>query len=92
MSGREIDTWTKSNAGTVDWNWMTPAKIARFYGTRASHELNEDHVKRKGDGPVIAAPLEAFEADPVATRQQLRELPHLRNPHWRDFCPGDLPL
>ena len=51
VSGREIDTWTKSNAGTVDWNWMTPAKIARFYGTRASHELKEDHMKRKGDGP-----------------------------------------
>ena len=39
----------------------------------------------KQNAPLIANLLESFEADPVTTRQQLKELPELRDPFISDL-------
>jgi len=86
-SGREIDTKTKSIAGTAHWNNKTAAEIARFQGIRAKYpgESEEEYDRGKQNGPLIAALLESFDADSVTTRQQLRELHELRDPFISDL-------
>ena len=41
-SGREVDTKTKSIAGTASWNNKTSAEIARYHGTRAKMEWESE--------------------------------------------------
>jgi len=61
-SGREIDTKTKSIAGTAPWNNKTAAEHARFQGTRARDEgePEEDYTRKKRNGPLIANLLDSF--------------------------------
>ena len=42
-------------------------------------ESGEEYTGRKQNGPLIAALIDSFDVDPVTTRQQLRELPELRD-------------
>jgi len=39
----------------------------------------------KQNGPLIATLIDSFEVDPVTTRQQLRELPELRDTFISDL-------
>ena len=96
-TGREVDTKTKSVAGDQSWNEKTAAEIGRVQATRAEYqgELEEDYTRRKQNGPLIAALIDTFDADPVTTRQQLRELPEIRDSFISDlfaelifFCDG----
>jgi len=48
-------------------------------------EPDEDYLRSRQNGPLIAALLDTFDLDPVATRQQLRELPELRDPFISDL-------
>ena len=86
-SGREIDTKTKSIAGPAAWNDKTASEIARFQGIRAKYtnESEEDYSNAKQNGPLIAALIDSFEADPATTRKQLRELPELRDSFISDL-------
>jgi len=86
-SGREVDTKTKSIAGEYEWNNKTAAETARVQGTilREEEESEEEYSRRKQNGPLIAVLLDSFEADPATTRQQLRELPELRDPFISDL-------
>ena len=86
-SGREIETKTKTVAGTAAWNNMTAAEVGRFQGTRGrnTHESDENFARRKRNGPFIANLIDSFDADPVTTRQQLRELPELRDTFISDL-------
>ena len=61
-SGREVDTKTKSIAGTAPWNNKTAAEHARFQGTRARDEgePEEDYTRKKRNGPLIANLLDSF--------------------------------
>jgi len=89
VSGRDVNTKkkTKSIAGTGSWHNKTAAGIARRQGIREkfANESQEDYTRKNHNGPLIATLLDSFDADPVTTRQQLRELPGLR-----DFFIGDL--
>jgi len=80
-SEREVDTKTKSVAGTGGWNGKTAAEVGRYQGVRAKdeEEPEEDYTRKKQKGPLIATLLDSFDADPDATRQHLRELPELRD-------------
>ena len=73
-SEREVDTKTKSVAGTGGWNGKTAAENARYQGIRAKveGETEEDYIRRKQNGPLIAAWIDSFDADPDVTRQHLR--------------------
>ena len=85
--GRDVNTKTKSIAGTMTWNNKTAAEMARCQGTilRDEDESEEEYSGRKHNGPLIAALIDSFEADPATTRQQLRELPELRDPFIGDL-------
>ena len=100
-SGREVDTQTKSIAGDAPWNDKTAAEHARFQETRAraDGEDEEVHARMKKNGPLIADLLDTFDADTAFIRQQLRELPELRDPFISDhfalvvfLCDGFLTL
>jgi len=79
-SGREVDTLAKSIAGSELWYNTTAAEVARkgenlwFEG-----ESEEEAVRRTRNYPLIAVLLDFFDLDPATTRQQLRELPELRD-------------
>ena len=79
-SGREVDTKSKSMAGTSRWNNKTAAEIARSQGIRDRDEgePEEGYTRKNQNGLLIATLLDSFDVDPVATRQHLRELPELR--------------
>ena len=68
-SERLVDTKIKTIDGSARWNNKTAAEIARL----------------QGNGLSIAALLDSFDADPDATRQQLRELPGLRDSFISDL-------
>jgi len=80
-SGREIETQTKSIAGSDDWNYKTAAEIGRFQEIRLQdgNESEEEYFKCQRNDPIIADLLDSFDLDPTTTRQQLRELPELRD-------------
>ena len=86
-SGREVDTKAKSIAGTARWNGKTAAEHAHRQGTRAKlgSETEEEYNHCKHYCPLNAALIDSFDADPDATRQQLRELPELRDPFIGDL-------
>ena len=86
VSGREVDTTVKSVAGTAGWNNKTAIEIAQFQEMllQDDDESEEEYHKRLANGPLIVSLLESFDADPNATRQQLRTLPHLRDPFIGD--------
>ena len=86
-SGRDFDTKTKSIAGPAPWNNKTAAEVGRFQGIRAidEGESEEDFSRVKQNGPLIAALIDSFDADPATTRQQLRELPELRDAFISDL-------
>jgi len=73
-SGREIDTKTKSIAGTAGWNNKTAAEIARCQGTRRKidWESDEDYTRGKQNGPLIATLIDSYEENPWQVRTQLR--------------------
>jgi len=87
VTGREVDTKTESIAGEYDWNDKTVAEMANYQGIRAkmAHESEEDYTKKKQNGPLIANLLDSFDADPAAIRQELRELPELRDTFISDL-------
>ena len=87
VSGREVNTKTKSIAGTMIWNDKTAPEVAWCQGTRPrlTDELEADYLTKKQNGPLIAALLDSFDADSVTTRQQLRELPELRDAFISDL-------
>ena len=87
VSGREVDTQTKSIAGTARWNGKTAADIARYQGVRVkpAGELEEEYNRRKRNGPMIANWLDSYDVDAITTRQQLRELPELRDSFTSDL-------
>jgi len=86
-SGREVDIKTKSIAGYDLWNNKTAAEIGHDQGTRAqpAWEYDEDCLRKSHHGPLIAALIDSLDADPVTTRQQMRELPELRDPFVSDL-------
>ena len=86
-SGREVDTKTKSIAGTAVSNNKTAAEMARFQGTRGKdHGESDNEFARKHQmGPFIAALLDSFDSDPATTRQQLWELPEIRDSFMSDL-------
>ena len=80
-SGRSVDTTTKSMIGTSQWNNTTAAEQARFQGKRnkANDESEEEYLRAKVNGPLIADLLNDFEQDPERVRRGLRDLPEIRN-------------
>ena len=82
-----MNTTTKSLDGTSSGSNKTAADMARFQGTRAQYpwESDENYARGKQNGPLIATLLESFDADPVTVREQLRELPELRDPFISDL-------
>jgi len=80
-SEREVDTKTKSIAGPAPWNNKTAAEQARSQGTRVRPvgESGEVFYRKTKNGPLIADLLDSFNADPETTRQQLREVPGIRD-------------
>ena len=86
VSGRNVDTKAKSIPGIALWNNKTAAEIGRFQEIRAREaESAEVYARRRRNGPLIAALLDSFDANPATTRQQLRELPELRDPFISDL-------
>ena len=79
-SGREVDTQTKSLDGVDPWNNKNPAEIAQWVGAEPMdpEDTEEDYIRAKKNCLQIADLIESFDLDPATTRQQLRELPHLR--------------
>jgi len=86
-SERHVDTQTKTVAGHAAWNNKTAAEHALFQETRTKDEgeSEEEHQRMKQNGPLIAALLDSFDVDPVTTRQQLRELPGIRDSFISDL-------
>jgi len=86
-SERAIDTKPKSIDGNTGWNNKTAAEFARFQASRAiyDNESEEEYVRKKQNGPVIADLIDSFDHDPFTTRQQLRELPENRDPFISDL-------
>ena len=82
VSGRDIDIQIKSEAGSEPWNSKTAAEVARWVSTlqRLDEESEDEFNLKIQNCPLIADLIDSFEADPATTRQQLRELPHLRDP------------
>jgi len=80
-SGMEVNTKTKSIAGTASWSNKTAAEVGRFQEIRPkmARKSEEDSTRAKQNGPLIAALIDSFDLDPVHTRQQLREHPELRD-------------
>ena len=74
-SGREIDTKTKSIAGTARWNNKTASEMARYQGTRVKPEgePEEAHLWKKQNGPLIATLIDLNEQNPQQVRSQLRK-------------------
>ena len=75
-SGREVNTKTKSIAGTARWNNKTAAEIARYQGTRAkpdNGESEEEYTRGKQNGPLIATLIDSYEQNPQQVRTQLRK-------------------
>ena len=73
--GREIDTKTKSIAGTGGWNNKTAAENARIQETRATPEegeSDEEHARGKQNGPLIATLLDWFDQNHQQVRTQLQ--------------------
>ena len=54
--------------------------VVREPEAKSERKSEEEYARKKQNCPLIATLLDSFEADPAATRQQLRELPHLRDP------------
>ena len=83
VSGREVETTCK----TVATGLKAAAEIARFQGTRARYadESEEIFTRKKLNGPLIAILITSFDLDPVTTRQQLRELPGIRDSFISDL-------
>jgi len=86
-SEREVDTKTKTIAGSARWNNKTAAEIARLQGTRITfqNESEEEYTRKKRCCPLIASLIDSFDLDPATTRQYLRELPELRDPFIGDL-------
>ena len=74
-SGREIDTKTKSIAGTAPWNNTTAAEVARWSGSSGSwkDEKEENTARRKEFCPLIVMLLDSYEQNPQQVRDQLRQ-------------------
>ena len=86
-SGREVDTKLKTTVSPEAWSYKTAAEMARFQGSRAKEagESDEDYLKSKQNGPIIAALLDSFNLDPATTSQRLRELPEFRDSFISDL-------
>jgi len=79
-SGRKVHIKTRSIAGNARWNDTTAAEVARYRAElQNGQDLQEGFLLRLENCPQIAALLKKFQDDPATTRQQLRELPHLRD-------------
>ena len=80
-SGREVDTQIKSIAGSDLWHNKTAAEVAREgLNLWFDDDTEEEATRRKDKGPLIGGLLDSFDLDPVTTRHQLRQLPHIRDP------------
>jgi len=101
VSEREANLQDKSTSGTDAWNDMNALEVARWSVSepRDPEESDEEYALRSQNCPAVVTWLEAFEADPEATRRRLRQLPHLRDPFISDtfallvfLCDGLLTL
>ena len=75
-SGREVDTKTKSIAGTADWSNKLAAEVARRQGNRAKPydgESDEVFTRRMQNCLLIAILIESFEENPQQVRTRLRK-------------------
>ena len=74
-SGREIDTKTKSIAGTALGSNMTAVEVAQSQGTRTQDEWEskEEYTRGKINGPLIATLIASYEQNPQQVRTQLRK-------------------
>ena len=85
-SGREVDTKSKSYQGPNQYCDMTAADVGRYQTARDGRDVSaEEHARRWKNGPLIAELLDSFDADPVATRQHVRELPRYRDSFISDL-------
>jgi len=74
-SGKEIDTKRRSDVQN-----RTAAEQGRAMGgrTKRVNDTDEDHQRKKTNGPLCADLIDEYERDPVAARHRLRRLPGLR--------------
>jgi len=82
-SGRMVDITSRSTDGWAPWNNKTPQEIALLQMTESQQpeDTEKDYLRKVQNCPMIISLLDSFEADPVATRQQLRELPGICSPY-----------
>ena len=74
-SGREVDTKAKSIAGKATSSNKTAAEIGRYQGSRGSSEKEsqEEYIRRRQYGPLIATLIDSYEQNPQQVRTQLRK-------------------
>jgi len=82
-SGREIDLHRRAGGVGQNWRNKTALEVAVMASTRARYtdETEAEYKNAKLTGPVIAKLLQDFGRDPAKVRQELRELPGLREPY-----------
>jgi len=74
-SAKEIDTKRRSH-----FKNRTAAEQGRAMGerTKGTNDTDEDHQRKKANGPFCASLIDEYEHDPVAVRHRLCRLPGLR--------------
>ena len=77
---KPVQTGTKPIAGPEIWQDTTPAEVGLQQTTLHpdDFESNEDYLRSVAYGPQIANLIFEYDANPVATKARLRELPQVR--------------
>jgi len=88
-SGSKINTRKRS---TFNNNTATEQGRAMGARTKGPNDSDEDHKRKKTNGPLCADLIDEYERDPVPVIYRLRRQPGLRVLHWSSLCPGDLLL
>jgi len=81
-SEKSVDVRLKTAPGHQTWCNKTPAEVTRLQMTQDRTGFADETVYRRmqANGPAIIEVLEAYEANPIAVRRRLRELPVVRDP------------
>jgi len=82
-SNHAWDIKAKTHDGPSPWNNKSALEIANYEAiapAKGDDETDERFLRRTSNCPIIATWLEAYEANPAATRQRLRMLPDLSGP------------